>query len=350
MLAAYVKIDADRSSSSDSDLPDEPWFAAGAARLLPASRSPSRFADDLADATRCSREIITTCVVNDMVNRAGTTFVLPGGRGDRRRLAAGRPRLHGRAAVFDLRAALGGDRGAGQRRADRRPSTPATARSAGWSTARTRWLLDVRYPIARRRRRRSVGCRPAPCGSCRAVPDLLRGAERRRSTTRPTGWSGSACRGSWRCGSATCSAPFLLLDVVGIAEATGRPAAEVAELHYALSERFRGRDADRGHRSCRAPNAGRRWPGRHCATTSTPHCRRSRGGAAGRRRPGLVTAARDGVRRSQPRSGRRTRSIVASAERGTLDLATLSVALRVMRGLPGRSWVAPPSVPARRCR
>jgi glutamate dehydrogenase len=72
VLIAYSKISL-TAKISESTLPDEPWFSRALAGYFPPSIA-KRFADDLVHHP-LHREIITTVVVNDMINRSGTTFV-----------------------------------------------------------------------------------------------------------------------------------------------------------------------------------------------------------------------------------------------------------------------------------
>ena len=72
VLTAYVKISlAERLGAST--LPDEPWFGRALGAYFPQPIA-QRFADSLAQHP-LHREIITTWVVNDLVNRGGSTFV-----------------------------------------------------------------------------------------------------------------------------------------------------------------------------------------------------------------------------------------------------------------------------------
>ncbi len=72
VLVAYVKISLMRQIEA-STLPDEPWFQRALAGYFPTSIA-ERFESSLASHP-LRREIVTTVVVNDMINRSGTTFV-----------------------------------------------------------------------------------------------------------------------------------------------------------------------------------------------------------------------------------------------------------------------------------
>ena len=94
VLLAYVKI-ALEDEINASDPARRPvdrqtcWRTTSRPRC--ASATPTRMAGH-----RLRREIVTTALVNEVVNRGGITFVLPGGRGDRRRRGRRDPGVRGR--------------------------------------------------------------------------------------------------------------------------------------------------------------------------------------------------------------------------------------------------------------
>jgi glutamate dehydrogenase len=71
VLAAYAKIDLARALG-ESDLADDPWFAATLRGYFPKPLS-SRFYAEL-DSHPLRREIISTILANDMINSGGITF------------------------------------------------------------------------------------------------------------------------------------------------------------------------------------------------------------------------------------------------------------------------------------
>ncbi|PWJ25994.1 glutamate dehydrogenase [Branchiibius hedensis] len=71
VLVAYAKLDAKRQLLQ-TNLPDDPWFEATLSGYFPAAM---RRYDQAIAAHPLRREIVTTCVVNDLVNRGGITFV-----------------------------------------------------------------------------------------------------------------------------------------------------------------------------------------------------------------------------------------------------------------------------------
>ncbi|MEO3871222.1 NAD-glutamate dehydrogenase [Nonomuraea sp. B12E4] len=72
VLLAYTKLVADAELLT-SDLPDDPYLASWLVSYFP-SALRERFRTYM-DAHPLRREIITTCVVNELVNSAGTTFL-----------------------------------------------------------------------------------------------------------------------------------------------------------------------------------------------------------------------------------------------------------------------------------
>jgi glutamate dehydrogenase len=72
VVMAYCKIDLN-AELLDSDLPEDPYLAHDLERYFPAPL-PQRFGHEMR-AHRLRREIIATVVANQLVDRAGTTFV-----------------------------------------------------------------------------------------------------------------------------------------------------------------------------------------------------------------------------------------------------------------------------------
>ena len=142
-----------------------------------------RFADDLPNHP-LHREIITTVVVNDMINRSGTTFVhraIEETGVDLGQVARAYSVVR---TVFGLPAAVGRRSRHSTTRCRPRPSTPATRRSAGSSTARRAGSSTSasRSPTSRpRSRATSRWCR----GSARAAPTSCAARSARRCSTTP---------------------------------------------------------------------------------------------------------------------------------------------------------------------
>ena len=335
MLAAYAKIGL-TAHLVDSTLPDEPWFARSAAQLLPAAdrRRVRRLAGG---ATRSVARSPRRWSSTTWSTAAGITFVAPRGRGDRRRPGRGRPRVHRRARDLRPRVALARDRGARRRVHDRGPARrlprdPPGDRS-GHPLAGRRAVPDQ----GRRPRDRSLRPVHRRAGSA-AARAALRDRARQRSRPTPSAWSPQGCRARCRGGSASCSRRSCCSMSSRSPTAEQQPAAEVAAAALrAVGPVQRRRDADQDHRAAaRRPVVGagaggaaarrlRRAEGDHvggAARRPTPGCRPSAGSRCGRTRtwPGS-----SGRRRRWPRRSAATE----------VDLATLSVALRVMRSLAG---------------
>ncbi len=331
VVTAYVKIIlADLFDASD--LPDQPWFARALSEYFPASIA-ERFGSDLVSHP-LSREIITTCVVNDMVNRAGTTFVFRA-----MEETGADPAQVARAyavtrEVFDFASYW-----AEVEALDN--TVPMAAQDVVYFELRrlvdrvTRWLIDVRYPVsdiaAEIERFAPVVQRLSP-----RVATMLRGEERETLDGEVARLIGVGVPQELANRAANLLTAFLLLDVVEISEASGRPAEEVADLHFALSERY---SVDRMLTAITHLPRDDRWSA--LARASLRHDVYAALAAV----TTSVLRSTDPVGSPEERIAKweavnservaRTRGTVDEAlGRDNPDLATLSVALRVMRGLP----------------
>ena len=130
---------------------------------------------------------------------------------------------------------------------------------------------------------------------------------------------------------------FLLLDVVEIAHATGQDAAEVAAVHYAVSERLSidglltkvtalPRD-DQWSSLARAAARHDVYAALSAITTAVVRSTDNQADADER--------IDEWVARNEARVERARDTVRAALNRDVADLATLSVALRVLRGVPG---------------
>jgi glutamate dehydrogenase len=196
-------------------------------------------------------------------------------------------------------------------------------------------MVDVRFPIsdvaAEIERFGATVARLSP-----QVPDLLRGREKENLYAEVDRLTGHGLPRELAMRISCLLTSFLLLDVVEIAVANDLPPEEVAELHFALSEQLSVDDIlyavtslprdDRWSALARAAMRHDVYAALAAITTSVlkgtdqslPADRRM-----------AEWAARN------PERVQRARSTFAEAlSRDTIDLATLSVALRVMRGLP----------------
>ncbi len=332
VLAAYSKITLAKEID-DSTLPDEPWYERVLADYFPAAIA-ARFPDEL-NQHPLHREIIVDALVNDMINRSGTTFVHraieeTGAAVDQIARAYSIVR-----AVFDLPSLW-----AAVEALDNQ--VPTQAQHAAYSEMRrlidraTRWFVDVRFPItdvaAEIERYHDV---VGTLGSC--CPDLMRGAERQTLFNDADKLVALGLPSDLALRVAELLSAYLLLDVVEIAHATGYNPRVVAEVHYAISERLsidelltRVTALPRDDRwSTLARSAARHDVYAALSSISTAVLRTTDHDLDPDARIDMW------VEHNVERVERARSTVRAALDREVADLATLSVALRVLRGLSG---------------
>jgi glutamate dehydrogenase len=167
-------------------------------------------------------------------------------------------------------------------------------------------------------------------------PDLMRGAERQTLFDDADHLVSLGLPRELALRVAELLSAFLLLDVVEIADATGQPPDAVAEVHYAVSERLsidelltRVTGLPRDDRwSTLARSAARHDVYAALSAITTAVLRATE--------PGQPADARIDawVEQNVERVERARTTVRAALDRDVADLATLSVALRVLRGLP----------------
>jgi glutamate dehydrogenase len=286
------------------------------------------------------REIITTVVVNDMVNRGGITFAHRAAEetsADAAQIARAytiTQQVFGLQQLWDDVEAL-------------ENQVPLEAQHAAYRELRrlldrtTRWLIDVRFPItdvAAEIERFTPAVRPL----IGQVPALLCGAEVENLHSETDRLVGLGLPRELAGRIAEMLNAFLLLDVVEIAAASGLPTddvdgvARVAELHFLLSERFSVDDLltaitnlprdDRWSALARAALRHDAYAALSAITASVLHG---------------TDAALSADKRmlewehQNPERVTRVRATLHEAlTRDRVDLAPLSVALRMLRGLP----------------
>jgi glutamate dehydrogenase len=331
VLVAYSKMTLTQNIE-DSTLPEEPWFQRVLAGYFPPSIS-SRFADDL-PGHPLHREIITTVVVNDMINHAGTTFVhraIEETGADIGQIARAYSIVR---AVFDLPTLWAAIEALDNQ-------VPTSAQHAGYQEMRrlidraTRWLVDVRFPIT------DVAAeieryRPVVSSLGSHCPDLMRGAERQTLFDDAEKLVTLGLPRELALRLAELLSAFLLLDVVEIADATGYDARVVAELHYAVSERL---SIDELLTRVTALPRDDRW-----STLARSAARHDVYAALSAITTAVLRGTDDGLGADQridawveqhvQRVERARSTVRAALDRDVVDLATLTVALRVLRGLP----------------
>ncbi len=331
VLAAYVKIVLSEALR-ESSLPDEAWFRRQLNDYFP--EPIAREFDGELEHHPLHREIITTCVVNDMVNRCGTTFAF------RAREESGADVAQVTRAYAVVREVFGLPAiWAEIESLDNK--VPTDAQHIAYREVRrtidraVRWLIDVRFPIsdvaAEINRFAPIFAELAP-----RVPELLRGRERTNLDEEIERLVGLGLPRELAARISELLSSFLLLDVVEIALANDRSPAEVADLHFAMSEQMSVDDIlyavtslpreDRWSALARAAMRHDVYAALAAVTTSV--LRATPDDVAAEERLQAWAA-------QNPERVQRARSTFSEAlSRDTVDLATLSVALRVMRGLP----------------
>jgi glutamate dehydrogenase len=233
VLVAYSKMTLAEDLLA-TDLPDDPWFHETLRDYFP-DEIVSRYDDRLA-AHPLSREIITTSLVNNLVNRGGITFAFRTAEE-----TSAQPAQIARAyvvarEVFGLREFVA-------RVEELDNQVPTSAQTAVYLEFRrlldraVRWWLQARPPIvdiaAEIERYR------APVDQLRPqVPGLLAGAERERLDRRQKELVGLGVPEELAADTAVLLDVFSLLDIVEISHDTATEAGDVAPLYFALSEHF----------------------------------------------------------------------------------------------------------------
>ncbi len=233
VLAAYAKIGLTKHLV-DSTLPDEKWFARVLRGYFPAP-IVAEFPDSIATHP-LGREITTTVVVNDMVNRAGISFAYRAVEETGVEFAEIARAYTVVREIFGLESlwrdieALDG-------------VVAVDAQLAAYSKIRrvvdrsTRWLADVRFPIS------DVGTEiarfgPAITELAPQLPELLCGVELTALETDTQELAALGLPHPLALRISELLPTFLVLDVVEIAAATNEPVRDVAALLYALSARL----------------------------------------------------------------------------------------------------------------
>jgi glutamate dehydrogenase len=236
VLLAYVKIDLEAEIISSS-LPDDPWTADVLAGYFPTPLR-ERYASRMAEH-RLHRDIITTVLVNDVVNHGGVTFVYRtmeetgASAADVIRAYVIVREVYGLRELWTAVEAL-----------DRDSNVPTAAQTAVYLESRRlmdramRWLLssrrsplDVPAEIAR--------LRPGVAALLPRLDTLFRGNERESLRLHAQAIVRLGIPSDLADWATRVMYGFGLLDVVTVAESTGHDLTEVAGVYFALSERFR---------------------------------------------------------------------------------------------------------------
>ncbi len=225
---------ADRGAVVTSGLPDDPWFARTLRDYFPPGLV-QRYGDRLASHP-LRREIITTCLVNEMVNRGGITFAF---RAQEETTAS--PEQVARAytvcrEIFGLRGFV-----AEVEALDNLVSTDAQTtmylefrrlldRSVRWFLQTRPGQLDISAEVAR------FGPVVAELGP--RMLDLLVGAEQKAQRDHADMLVKLGVPEELAVRGATLLPCFMLLDITEIAHRLHLPAEEVARVYLTLSEHY----------------------------------------------------------------------------------------------------------------
>ncbi|MCW2665617.1 MAG: glutamate dehydrogenase [Frankiales bacterium] len=233
VLAAYAKNSL-KPQVLESSIPDEPWFQGELRRYFPPQLT-ERYGDRLADHP-LRRQIVTTGIVNDLVNRAGITFAFRA----RDETGAGTDEIV-RAYVLAREVFGLGDYWNAIEQLDGQVGTDVQVtlhvegrrlvdRVTRWFLRARRASLDVDAELAR------FG--PVVAGLLPSVPRLVQSDERAFLRGVEQALLDRGVPGPLAERSAALLHSFPLLHVVELAAALERPPAEVAELHFALAAEF----------------------------------------------------------------------------------------------------------------
>jgi glutamate dehydrogenase len=233
VLMAYSKITLTHDLV-DSALADEPWFGRVLRGYFP-SAIVERF-DALLDTHPLRRQIITTVVVNDMINRGGISFAYRVGE----ETGAGPVEVARAYTVAREVFALPEFWNCVEALDNVVPTVAQVAlflESRRLLDRATRWIVtarggrvDVEAEIARFR---EAVARVMPL-----VPGMLVGVEKERLSARADELAALGAPRELALESGALLDGYGLLDVVEIAHATETDAEEVARLYFVLSERY----------------------------------------------------------------------------------------------------------------
>ena len=192
ILLSHTKVALSQALLA-SELPDDPYLAGELALYFP-SRLRERFPEQL-ERHSLRREIIATRIANDLVNRAGTTFLFRLGDETGAGTGRDRPRLHRRTRGGRAPRALGGDRGARRQGAGRHadgdvaalphPARADDALAPPPPPPAARHRRDRRPLRTRRSRGRRGAADAAGTVRARGGEGAREGAHRRRRSGRP---------------------------------------------------------------------------------------------------------------------------------------------------------------------
>jgi len=232
VLVAYSKMTL-AEDVLETDLPDRPYFQQCLRSYFPPVLG-ERYGDWF-ERHQLRREIVTTVLVNELVNRGGITFVF---RAAEETGATPVEVVRGYCVardVFQLDSFW--------RKIEALDNVvPTTAQSALYLETRrlqdraTRWVLQNRRSVV------DVDVEVAHLAEVHPltalIPQMLRGAEQERLQRRTQEYVDMGVPADLALETAGNLDAFSLLDVVEIATQAGEPAADVGFLYFALSDHF----------------------------------------------------------------------------------------------------------------
>jgi glutamate dehydrogenase len=233
VLLAYAKLTLD-GELVRSDLPDDPYLASWLVDYFP-SPLRERFRPYM-DRHPLRREIITTCVVNDLINNSGTTFMY--------RLneeSGASPTDIARAylvarEVFDMPRFWRSVEGLSQR-IDVSTQISLLLDARKLTERGTRWLLRNRRPPFDIQQ--TIDFFAEGVATLTPIlPKLLVGRDLTAVEERRDGFVESGVPSELAERVAMMVPAFSVFDLVEIAHATGRPVQETAEVYFDLAERL----------------------------------------------------------------------------------------------------------------
>jgi glutamate dehydrogenase len=231
VLLAYAKI-TNTAQLLESDLAEAFWFGRVLRAYFP-SQLVERYGNQLNDHP-LRREIITTFVVNDMINRGGITFSF------RTQEATGASPDQIARAYTVVREVFGLSRFWASVESAGVPVAASTAlhlegrrfldRAVRWLLQSRQAQLDVAAEISR--------FQLQVADLAPRTPELVQGFERERLRSRAAYHERLGTPAELALTAAALLDVFSLLDIIEISEDANRPAEEVASLYFTLSERF----------------------------------------------------------------------------------------------------------------
>ena len=330
VLVAYTKLDL-KAALLDSAVPDEPFAQEWLRRYFPGVLV-ERFGAHL-DAHPLRRQIVVTGLVNELVDRGGITFALRAAEESGAAPAEVARAYAVACGVFDLPGlwarldAMDGALPNDARNALRAEVQRLLDRATRWLLQTRGGTLDVPGEIARFR-----GTVAALSGQ---VPSMLVGVERERLDRRVADFVAAGAPADLAAEVASLLDVFSLLDIVEVSLRTEEDAAVVAQLYFTISERY---EVDRFLGRISALPRGDRWQ-----VLARAALRSDLYGALASLTARVVRATPDGgppadrvtvwEQRYAEGLARARATLADIGSQETFDLATLSVAMRVIRTL-----------------